>query len=187
MPDRYAICVYCASVEDIDPALKVLARDVGTALAGAGITVVSGGGKVSCMGAVARGARDAGGRTEGVITRFLVDLEVADTDADELVVTDTMRERKAEMDCRSDGFLILPGGLGTLEELFEIWTTRSLGEHHRPLVVLDPTRVFEPLLGAVRGLVTAGLVRAAAYDALTVVRDIPAALAALTVGRTAVP
>lgn len=137
------------------------------------------------MGEVARAARAGGGRTEGVITDFLVNLEVADTDADELVITSTMRERKAEMDARSDAFVILPGGLGTLEELFEVWTTRGLGEHDRPLVVVDPTDIFGPLWAALHGLVGQGLIKTGAFAALDIVRDVPAAVALLSANRAA--
>lgn len=114
-----------------------------------------------------------------MIPRWLVDLEVADRDADELVVVDTMRQRKAEMDRRADAFLVLPGGLGTLEELFEVWTTRSLDMHHKPVVLLDPAGVFDPLWMVLAGLVGQGFVRAAALEAVTVTRDVDSAFDAL--------
>ncbi len=160
------ICVYCASSERIDPRFVALAREVGTELGRRGHTLVSGGGGVSCMGEVARAARAAGARTIGVIPRALVDLELADTDADELVVTRDMRERKGEMEQRSDAFLALPGGLGTLEELFEIWVSRSLGMHDKPLVVLDPDGVFALMRTQVDELVRRGFVRPAVHDAI---------------------
>ena len=118
-----------------------------------GHSLVSGGGSVSSMGAVAQAVRAGGGHTIGVIPQALLDMEVADTDADELLVTTTMRERKALMDDHSDAFITLPGGLGTLEELFEIWTARTLGMHDKPLVVLDPTGVLAPVRELVEGLV----------------------------------
>ena len=96
-------------------------------------------------GAVAAGGPAAGGHTIGVIPRALVAMEVADHDADELVVTDDMRERKGIMDARSDAFLGLPGGLGTLEELLEVWVARSLGMHAKPIVVLDPDGTYAGL------------------------------------------
>ena len=143
------ICVFCASSQNIDDKYLALAAEVGTELARRGHTLVSGGATVSCMGAVARAARAGGGRTVGVIPQVLVDIEVADHDSDELVVTADMRERKGIMDARSDAFLVLPGGIGTLEELFEIWTSRVLGIHDRPLVILDPWGLYEPLEGLV--------------------------------------
>jgi uncharacterized protein (TIGR00730 family) len=136
------VCVFCASSDLIDVKHVDLARDVGTELARRGHELVSGGGTVSCMGAVSRAARAAGARTVGVIPDALRLREVADLDADEFIVTDDMRTRKAEMDRRADAFLVLPGGLGTLEELLEVWTARSLGMHDKPIVVLDPDGVF---------------------------------------------
>jgi uncharacterized protein (TIGR00730 family) len=160
------ICVYCASSERIDPAYVVLAAQVGTELARRGHTLVSGGGSVSSMGAVARAARAGGAHTVGVIPRGLMHLEVSDTDADELIVTETMRERKAVMDERADAFLALPGGLGTLEELFEVWVAAVLGMHDKPVVVCDPDGVFAHLRTLVDALVDRGFVRAAARDTL---------------------
>jgi uncharacterized protein (TIGR00730 family) len=121
---------------------------------------------VSCMGAVARAVRAGGGHTTGVIPQALVDMEVADGDADELVVTRDLRERKGEMDTRSDGFLALPGGLGTLDEIFEIWVSRTLGMHDKPLVVLDPDGVFAMMRAQVDDLVLRGFARPAVRDAI---------------------
>jgi uncharacterized protein (TIGR00730 family) len=160
------ICVFCASSERIDPRYIELATDVGSELARRGFDLVSGGGSVSCMGAVARAVRAGGGRTTGVIPQALVDMEVADGDADELVVTRDMRERKGEMERRSDGFLALPGGLGTLDEIFEIWVMRSLGLHELPLVVLDPDSVFAMMRAQVDDLVLRGFARPAVRDAI---------------------
>jgi uncharacterized protein (TIGR00730 family) len=131
------------------------------------------------MGAVAAAARAAGGLTVGVIPRQLLALEVGDLRCDELVVVDTMRERKAEMERRADAFLALPGGIGTLEELFEVWTAASLGMHAKPVVVLDPEGFYEPLWRYLEDLVRSGFVRRPAYDTLRRVRDLPSALAAL--------
>ncbi len=114
---------------------------------------MSGGGNVSAMGAVAGAARAHGGYTVGVIPKALVHREVADTEADELVVTDTMRERKQVMEDRADAFIALPGGIGTLEEFFEAWTAGYLGMHSKPIVMLDPFGHYEGLLDWLRGLV----------------------------------
>ena len=160
------ICVFCASSERIDPRYIELATDVGTELARRGFDLVSGGGSVSCMGAVARAVRAGGRRTTGVIPQALVDMEVADGDADELVVTRDMRERKGEMERRSDGFLALPGGLGTLDEIFEIWVMRSLDLNELPLVVLDPDGVFAMMRAQVDDLVLRGFARPAVRDAI---------------------
>ncbi len=118
------------------------------------------------MGAVARAARAGGARTVGVIPAALLELEVGDQDADELLVVDDMRTRKRIMDERSDAFLTLPGGLGTLEELLEIWVARFLGMHDKPVVALDPDGLFAPLREQVELLVDRGFVRRSAADAL---------------------
>ncbi len=174
-----SICVFCSSATGIDPAHLDLASAVGREIARRGYRLISGGGCVSMMGAVAAAARSGGAHTAGVIPRWLVDREVADRDADELVVVDTMRQRKAEMDRRADAFLVLPGGLGTLEEMFEVWTTRSLDMHDKPVVLLDPAGVFDPLWTVLAGLVRQEFVRAEAFDAVTVTRDLDSAFDAL--------
>jgi uncharacterized protein (TIGR00730 family) len=153
------ICVYCSSSTVIDSAYQDLATAVGEAIGERGWDLVSGGGNVSMMGSVARAVRSRGGHTIGVIPRTLVNLELADTNADELVVVDDMRTRKAMMESHADAFLALPGGLGTLEELLEIWVGRYLGFHDRPVVVLDPHDLFAPLRHLVDTLFDAGFVR----------------------------
>jgi uncharacterized protein (TIGR00730 family) len=174
-----AICVYCASSESIDPSYLRLAAEVGTELARRGHSLVSGGGRVSMMGAVADAVRAGGGYTVGVIPAALRGREVEDLDADLLVVTTTMRARKAEMDDRADAFLGLPGGIGTLEEIFEVWTSRSLGMHDKPVVLLDPDGFYRGLLDWLEGLRAAGFVRAGSFRALAVVDTVPAAMEAL--------
>ena len=154
-----AICVYCASSEGIEPRYMDLGTALGTALAARGHSLVSGGGRVSMMGAVARAARAGGAHTVGVIPAALVRLEVADQDADELHVVPDMRARKGLMDERADAFVTLPGGIGTLEELMEVWTSRSLGMHHKPVVLLDPWDDYRPLLDLVETLQRKGFVR----------------------------
>lgn len=175
-----AICVFCSSGEGIDPAFLELASDVGKRLAADGHSLVSGGGSVSMMGALARAARAGGAHTTGVIPAHLMPYEVADRDADELVVVDTMRERKRVMDERADAFLALPGGLGTLEELFEVWTSGSLGMHTKPVLALDPSGFFDPLWRYLAALRESGFVRAAALDRLHVVTSVDEAFELLT-------
>ena len=174
-----AICVYCSSSELIDPSCLDLADAVGAELAARGHSLVSGGGRVSMMGRLARAARAGGAHTVGVIPEHLIPYEVADVDADELVVVVTMRERKRVMDERSDAFLALPGGLGTLEELFEVWTSASLDMHAKPVVVLDPAGHYAPLWTYLEQLRDQGFVRQAALDLLIRVSDVESAFAAL--------
>ena len=145
-----AVCVFCSSSGRIDPSYVELAAAVGTELARRGHSLVSGGGSVSCMGAVARAARAGGAQTVGVIPRVLLDMEVADHDADELLVTDDMRARKGLMDARSDAFLTLPGGLGTLEELLEIWVSRTLAHARQAGRGARPGRPLRPAARAGR-------------------------------------
>ncbi|NQU36541.1 MAG: TIGR00730 family Rossman fold protein [Actinobacteria bacterium] len=160
------MCVFLSSSEQIDRRYFELAEQLGTQMCERGINLVSGGGGISTMGALARAVRSGGGHTTGVIPRRLMALEVGDVDADELLVTSDMRDSKALMDRRSDAFLALPGGLGTLEELVEVWVGRTLGMHKKPVVILDPWNDFAALRDLVEGLKRSGLVRdEAAADA----------------------
>lgn len=160
------VCVFCSSARDIDPSYLELATEVGSRIGTGGHRLVSGGGRVSMMGAVARAARAHGAHTLGVIPRHLVPYEVADDDADELVVVETMRERKALMDAHASAFLVLPGGIGTMEEFFEAWTSWSLGMHDKPVVVLDPGGFYQPLWQFIGAMIEAGFVRAEAWQLL---------------------
>ena len=182
-----AICVFCASSERIDARYTDLGAAVGAELARRGHSLVSGGGSISVMGSLARAARAGGAHTTGVIPRALLDLEVADHDADTLVVTADMRSRKGEMDARADAFLVLPGGIGTLEELFEVWVARTLRMHARPVVVLDPDGVFAPLREQVALLVGRGFLRASSAGELDWTSTVADAFAALEAGLAAGP
>ena len=171
------VCVFCASSTAIDDRYPRLAAELGSALAARDIALVSGGGSVSMMGAVARAVRAGGGNTVGVIPQALVDMEVADHDADELVVTVDMRSRKAEMDRRADAFITLPGGIGTLEEFMEVWTSFTLGMHRKPVIVLDPWDDYAHLHTLIDHLVESGFVRENAAAAIHWTRTIDEALA----------
>jgi uncharacterized protein (TIGR00730 family) len=152
------ICVYCSANEAIDDRYRALAAEVGTAIAARGWGLVSGGGSVSMMGAVARAVRAGGGYTVGAIPQKLIDMEMADHGADELIVTTDMRQRKAIMDDRADAFLALPGGIGTLEELMEVWTARHLRMHDKPVVALDPWDDYANLRAQVKHWRSTGFV-----------------------------
>jgi uncharacterized protein (TIGR00730 family) len=175
-----AVCVFCASSTRVDQRYLDLAREVGQRLGAAGHSLVSGGGRVGMMGTVAAGARAGGARTLGIIPEALVRLEVADTLADELVTTADMAERKTVMMAKADAFLVLPGGIGTLDELFEVWTTRTLGQHDKPVVVLDPDGFYTGLLEWLAGLVPTKFLRPEALAALRVVTTVDAAIAAVS-------
>ena len=174
-----AVCVFCSSSNKIDKMYPELAAEAGAELARRGHTLVSGGAQVSSMGAVARAARAGGARTVGVIPEALVSVEISDEDNDELVITPDMRTRKAEMDRRSDAFLVLPGGIGTLEELLEIWTARVLGMHAKAVVILDPTGVYAPLRELMNGLAEQGFARPQIFDAVAWTSSVTEAFDAL--------
>jgi uncharacterized protein (TIGR00730 family) len=174
-----AVCVFCASSSSLDQRWLDLATNTGRELAVRGHTLVSGGGRVGMMGAVAEGARAGGAHTLGVIPQALVDLEVADTAADELIVTGEMGSRKNLMIERSDAFITLPGGLGTLDELFEVWTTATLDLHHKPIVLLDPDDFYADLLSWLARLAETAFVHQGALARITVVNSVPAAFDAI--------
>ena len=161
-----SVCVFCASSERIDDRYVRLAAELGQLLAQHDYGLVTGGGSVSMMGSIARATRASGGHTVGVIPQALIDMEVADHDADELVVTPDMRTRKAEMDRRSDAFIALPGGIGTLEELTEVWTAYTLGMHSKPVIVVDPWDDYAHLRSQIEHLVSTGFMRESAAAAI---------------------
>jgi uncharacterized protein (TIGR00730 family) len=169
------ICVFCGASPGVEARYVAAARDVGEGLARRGIGVVYGGGRVGLMGAVAEGARAAGAHTLGVMPQLLVDLEIADTESDEMIVTDGMMARKTIMIEKADAFLVLPGGLGTLDELFEVWTMAMLGLHDKPTVVLDADGFYDGLVEWLCGLVPERFVRPEAMSLLLVAPDVRAA------------
>ncbi|GAA3275826.1 TIGR00730 family Rossman fold protein [Dactylosporangium vinaceum] len=166
------ICVFCASSQRLESRWLDLAHDLGVEIGRRGHELVSGGGCVGMMGAVADGARAGGGRTYGVIPQTLVDLEVADTKSDELVVTDGMASRKTLLIERADAFITLPGGLGTLDELFEVWTTATLDLHRKPILLLDADGFYGGLMEWLRGLARQEFVRTTALSMLLTSRDV---------------
>jgi uncharacterized protein (TIGR00730 family) len=174
------ISVYCSSAPDIDPALIDFAYELGKAIGLGGHDLVWGGAKISMMGAVARGARDHGAKTIGVIPRALVDREIQDPQASELHLVDTMRERKALIEELADGFIALPGGIGTLEEFFEIWVGRYLEFHAKPIAVLDPVDAFGPLKVAIDHLASHKLMKSGQSQLISWTTQVDEALSALT-------
>jgi uncharacterized protein (TIGR00730 family) len=171
-----AVCVFCASSRLIEQRWFDLAHEVGAGLGRRGHTLVSGGGRVGMMGAVGAGARSVGAHTLGIIPQSLVDLEIADTDSDELLITDGMSTRKSLMIDKSDAFLALPGGLGTLDELLEVWTTAMVRPHVKPMVVLDVDGFYAGLLDWIGGLVEHRFVRPEAVGLVHVAGTVDTAL-----------
>lgn len=140
------LCVYCGSGSGRNPAYVEAARDLGKAMAGAEIGLVYGGGSLGLMGEVARSVLDHGGHVTGIIPEFLANRERMLTDVNELIVTADMHERKMTMFARSSGFVALPGGLGTLEELAEISTWAQLGQHKKPIILCNIEGYWDPLV-----------------------------------------
>jgi uncharacterized protein (TIGR00730 family) len=167
-----SVCVYCGSSPGTDASFMDAAIACGTQVAREGLTLVYGGGKVGLMGAVADAALAAGGRVVGVIPQALVGREIAHEGLTELHVVASMHERKALMASLADAFVALPGGVGTLEELFEIWTWAHLGVHAKRCAVLDVADFWSPLLAALDGMVIEGFLRRDVRDLLIHARDV---------------
>ncbi len=158
--DIRSLCIYCGSNPGNSPVFIEAARSFGTLLARRGIRVVYGGASIGVMGAVADAALAAGGEVVGVIPQALVDREVAHNGLTELIVTRSMHERKARMAELADGFVALPGGVGTLEEIFEIWTWSQLGLHAKPCGLLNVAGYYDALASFLDNTVTHGFVNA---------------------------
>ncbi len=154
---NFSICVYCGSRSGENPLFAEIARAVGDWIGTHGGQLVYGGGRSGLMGIVADATQAAGGRVVGVIPQTLVDKEHARTACDVLHIVQTMHERKAMMAERSDAFLALPGGIGTFEELFEVWTWRQLGYHDKPIGLINVANYYDALLKFLRSSVASGL------------------------------
>lgn len=171
-----ALCVFCGSSPGVQPIFMTTARALGASLARRGIALVYGGARVGLMGAVADGALMAGGAVIGVLPRFLGDREIAHLGLTELIHVDSMHERKAAMAARSDGFVALPGGFGTLEELFEVLTWSQLNLHRKPCGIVNVDNFFDPLLAQLERAVESGFLRPSYNALLTVEREADALL-----------
>lgn len=156
MKPHFSICVYCGSRPGTQPAYADAARAVGQWIGRHGGQLVYGGGRNGLMGEVAQATLAAGGRVIGVIPQALVDKEMANRDCTELHVVQTMHERKRLMAEHADAFLALPGGIGTFEELFEVWTWQQLGYHDKPLGLLNTAGYYDALLTFLRQSVAQG-------------------------------
>jgi len=163
-----SICIYCGSNSGADPDFVTAARTVGQTLAGRGITTVYGGGQVGLMGEVADAALEAGGQVVGVIPQFLALKEIAHMELTELHVVQSMHARKAKMVALSEGFIALPGGIGTMEELFEIWTWGQLGQHAHPVGLLNTNGYYDHLVAFIDEMTRQGFLRPLHRDALKV-------------------
>ena len=149
----FSLCVYCGSKPGTDPAFTQSAVQVGTWIGQHGGQLVYGGGRNGLMGIVANATMAAGGRVIGVIPRALVEKEWAHTECTELHVVETMHERKQMMAEKADAFVALPGGIGTFEEFYEVWTWRQLGYHNKPIGLLNVNGYYKPMLDFLNGVV----------------------------------
>jgi uncharacterized protein (TIGR00730 family) len=177
-PSRsFSVCVFCGARAGSEPRFLSIARRAGALLAACGATVVYGGGSVGMMGALADAALEVGGEVVGVIPDVLMNREVGHRGLSRLEVVADMQVRKQRMIALSDAFLTLPGGLGTLDELFEVLTLRQLGEHAKPIVAVSDRGYFDALAASLRAFVGHGLAAARDVDALELVPSVEAAIA----------
>ncbi len=165
-----SIAVYCGSATPADPVYIEAARDVGASLAQRGITVVYGGGRLGLMGAVADGALSAAGKVIGIIPEALVDAEVAHHGCTELLVVKNMHERKAAFTDLSDGFINLPGGVGTMDEMWEAVSWAQLGYHNKPVGILNIAGYYDHLIAFNVHMAKVGFVREA-HSGILMVAD----------------
>jgi hypothetical protein len=182
LPGIRSLCVYCGSSGAVADVYREAASQLGARLAAMGIEVVFGGGRVGLMGLLADAALASGGRVTGIIPGRLRDAEVAHHGVSELVVVDTMHERKALMAERADAFAILPGGIGTLDETFEILSWKQLGLHDKPIFLVDVDGYWSPLRTLLNRVVDRGFAQAKTHDLLRVVPTV-SALIELLAGR----
>ncbi|UYN93309.1 MAG: TIGR00730 family Rossman fold protein [Enhydrobacter sp.] len=183
-----SLCVFCGARFGADPAARDTATRLGQLLAAEGVALVYGGGGVGLMGVVANAALRAGARVVGIIPRFLLQREAGHPALSETVVVETMHERKLQMFERSDGFVVLPGGIGTLEEFFEVLSWRTLGLHTKPIVIVDRDGYWQPLAELLRSVVEGGFADRTHLDHVAFVSDLDEllpALAAMPRGKTA--
>ena len=168
-----SLCVFCGSKMGRDPAYEEAARELGSRMAQAGVRLVYGGGGIGLMGALAETVLAEGGEVTGVIPDFLMAYEVGDPGVTDLVVTETMHERKSRMFELSDGVVVLPGGLGTLDETFEILTWKQLQQHAKPVVVLNVGGYWSPFEVMVDSIIGNGFAHPKVKELYSVV-DTPA-------------
>ena len=175
------VSVFCSSAPDIPKSSLDLAFGIGEAIGDQGWDLVWGGGKASMMGAVAMGARSKGAATIGVIPEPLINLEFEDKDATQMHVVSDMRTRKAKIEDLSDAFIALPGGIGTLEEFFEIWVGSYLKFHSKPIAICDPVGFYDPLRTALDHLAEHNFMKTGQAELVSWCKDIPSTLEAIRI------
>ncbi len=175
------VSVFCSSAPDIPKSSLDLAFGIGEAIGEQGWDLVWGGGKASMMGAVAKGARSKGAATIGVIPQPLIKLEFEDKEATQMHVVSDMRTRKAKIEDLSDAFIALPGGIGTLEEFFEIWVGSYLKFHSKPIAICDPVGFYDPLRTALDHLAEHNFMKTGQAELVSWCKDIPSTLEAIRI------
>ena len=173
------VSVFCSSATYIPTTSLDLAFNIGKAIGEQGWDLVWGGGRSSMMGQVAKGARSVGAKTIGVIPEPLINLEFEDKDATHMHVVKNMRDRKAKIEDLADAFIALPGGIGTLEEFFEIWVGSYLKFHQKPIAICDPSGVYDPLREALDHLAQHNFMKTGQAELVVWCKDIPSTLAAI--------
>lgn len=179
-----SLCIFCGSRNGTDPIHRAQAERLGALCGRNGIEVIYGGGHVGLMGAVADAAMAAGGSVVGIIPEHLLQREVGHRGISELIVTDDMFERKDRMLACADAFVALPGGLGTLDEFFEVLTLHQLGRHQKPMVLVNIGGFWDPLIALIRGLVTADFAGKNALDMFQTLEHVDQVLPALGIDGT---
>jgi uncharacterized protein (TIGR00730 family) len=180
MKEITRLCVYCGSSGAVEARYREAASELGARLAAAGIELVYGGGRVGLMGLLADAALTAGGKVTGIIPRRLLDAEVAHLDVTELVVVDNMHDRKRQMAEKADAFAVLPGGIGTLDELFEIISWKQLKLHDKPILLVDVGGYWAPLRALLEHIVVNGFAGPQTRRLLHIVTSVSALMAALS-------
>lgn len=166
-----SLCVFCGASDAVDPAYRDAATRLGMLMAAAGVELVFGGGRIGLMGLVSQAVAQGGGKVTGVIPRHLERTEIGTRPrVGELHVVETMHERKALMFSRSDAIAVLPGGLGTLDETFEVLTWKQLGLHDKPIVLIDVAGYWAPLINQIETIVSTGFAPRFSLDLMRVVK-----------------
>ncbi len=174
-----SLCVFCGSRTGDSPAFESAARELGAEMASRDMALVYGAGSIGIMGILADAMHVNGGRITGIIPEFLDDIEVGRHDIQEFIVTPSMHERKAKMFQMSDAFVVLPGGLGSLDETFEIITWRQLGLHDKPIIIANIDGYWTPLIELIETTINRGFAGPESTDLYTVVDDVPGIFTAL--------
>ena len=180
MKNINALCVYCGSTEAVDPVYLEAAKNFGAIMADHGIRLIYGGGGAGLMGAIADAVLARNGNVTGIMPEFLLDIEVGHEGVTEMIVVNSMHSRKQKMFDLADAFVILPGGLGTLDEMIEILTWKQLCRHDKPVLLANVSGYWDPFMALIDSIIYAGFAKPKSAELLTTVASIEEILPALT-------